>query len=95
MTLAMAGMIGKGTQSTLSQVLVLGIAARSSSTKGLASEASLFIFQLPAITVLRYFLFMANAPYLSSRQATPGSSRPSRNSREAPPPVLMWVILSA
>ena len=25
----------------------------------------------------------------------PGSSRPSRNSREAPPPVEMWVILSA
>ena len=30
--------------------------------------------------------------YLSSRQAIPGSSRPSRNSREAPPPVEMWVI---
>ena len=28
---------------------------------------------------------------MSSRQATPGSSRPSRNSRDAPPPVLMWV----
>ena len=35
------------------------------------------------------------AAYLSSRQATPGSSLPSRNSRDAPPPVLMWVILSA
>ena len=33
--------------------------------------------------------------YLSSRQATPGSSLPSMNSRLAPPPVLMWVILSA
>ena len=33
--------------------------------------------------------------YLSSRQATPGSSLPSMNSREAPPPVEMWVILSA
>ena len=33
--------------------------------------------------------------HLSSRQAIPGSSRPSRNSREAPPPVEMWVILSA
>ena len=31
----------------------------------------------------------------SSRHATPGSSLPSRNSREAPPPVEMWVILSA
>ncbi len=34
-------------------------------------------------------------PYLSSRQATPGSSFPSINSRLAPPPVLIWVILSA
>lgn len=33
--------------------------------------------------------------YLSFRQAIPGSSRPSRNSSEAPPPVEMWVILSA
>jgi hypothetical protein len=33
--------------------------------------------------------------YLSSRQATPGSSLPSRNSRLAPPPVEIWVILSA
>ena len=29
------------------------------------------------------------------RHATPGSSLPSRNSSEAPPPVEMWVILSA
>ena len=29
------------------------------------------------------------------RTAMPGSSRPSRNSSEAPPPVLMWVIRSA
>ena len=34
-------------------------------------------------------------PYLSSRQAMPGNSRPSRNSREAPPPVEMWVIALA
>ncbi len=34
--------------------------------------------------------------YFSLRQAMPGSSRPSRNSREvAPPPVEIWVILSA
>ena len=32
--------------------------------------------------------------YLSSAQATPGSSLPSRNSSEAPPPVEMWLILS-
>ena len=34
-------------------------------------------------------------PYSSSRQATPGASFPSINSRLAPPPVLIWVILSA
>ena len=32
--------------------------------------------------------------YLSLAAATPGSSLPSRNSREAPPPVEMWLILS-
>ena len=37
----------------------------------------------------------ARGSYLSSRQATPGSSLPSMNSRLAPPPVEMWVILSA
>ena len=31
----------------------------------------------------------------SSSTVTPGSSRPSRNSSEAPPPVEMWVIRSA
>ena len=40
-------------------------------------------------------LVSAILSYLSSRHATPGSSLPSRNSREAPPPVEMWVILSA
>ena len=33
--------------------------------------------------------------YLSSRQATPGSSLPSMNSSDAPPPVETWVTLSA
>ena len=37
----------------------------------------------------------AGCLYASSRQATPGSSLPSRNSSEAPPPVEMWVMLSA
>ena len=32
--------------------------------------------------------------YLSLSAAMPGSSLPSRNSREAPPPVEIWVILS-
>ena len=31
----------------------------------------------------------------SSKTVTPGSSRPSRNSSDAPPPVEMWVIRSA
>ena len=33
--------------------------------------------------------------YLSVSASTPGSFLPSRNSRLAPPPVLMWVIWSA
>merc|ERR1712054_22196 len=33
--------------------------------------------------------------YFSSSAATPGSTLPSRSSSDAPPPVLMWVILSA
>ena len=33
--------------------------------------------------------------YLSVSAATPGRILPSRNSRQAPPPVEMWVILSA
>ena len=32
--------------------------------------------------------------YLSSAATTPGSAFPSRNSKDAPPPVEMWVILS-
>ena len=36
-----------------------------------------------------------NGAYLSSRQTTPGRALPSMNSRLAPPPVEMWVILSA
>ena len=33
--------------------------------------------------------------FLSVSASTPGSFLPSRNSSEAPPPVEMWVILSA
>src|SRR5216683_2247348 len=33
--------------------------------------------------------------FLSCKAATPGRTRPSRNSSEAPPPVETWVILSA
>ena len=38
---------------------------------------------------------IAYAPYLSLIATMPGSSLPSRNSSEAPPPVEMWLILSA
>ena len=38
---------------------------------------------------------LAASGWRSRSTVTPGSSRPSRNSSEAPPPVLMWVILSA
>ncbi len=37
----------------------------------------------------------SSAYSFSLRQAMPGSTLPSRNSREAPPPVEMCVILSA
>lgn len=33
--------------------------------------------------------------HTSSRAATPGRTLPSSSSREAPPPVEMWLILSA
>ena len=40
-------------------------------------------------------VFETASVYLSVRASTPGSFLPSRNSRLAPPPVEMWVILSA
>ena len=51
----------------------------------------LYIFQLPAISGRR-----AGAPPpppgpASMSASTPGSVRPSRNSIDAPPPVLTWV----
>jgi hypothetical protein len=42
-----------------------------------------------------FVLISASLDYLSSSAATPGSVFPSRNSRDAPPPVEMWDILSA
>ncbi len=72
------------------------------------SAGVLFIFQFPAIMVLRYllfidFLFFVSLPFFypgpfysseSIKQAMPGSSLPSMSSREAPPPVEMWVTRS-
>src|SRR5690606_37666765 len=45
-----------------------------------------------ALVAARYCPLAAG---LSHKAATPGSSLPSRNSSDAPPPVEMWVILSA
>ena len=64
--LTMAGIITAGVQSTISQVRVLGRFSFSSSMKGLISEATMFIFQLPAITVLRYFLFISISPSIKN-----------------------------
>ena len=49
------------------------------------SPTVLCIFQLPAIILRR----------TSSRAATPGNTLPSKYSKEAPPPVEMWLIFSA
>ena len=51
--------------------------------------------QGPGIVQPRRWIGGGRGDYLSRRHATPGSSLPSRNSRLAPPPVEMWVILSA
>ena len=58
-------------------------------TSAMASKWLRLIFQLPAIRGLRGPCLV---PFLgASRTAIPGSSLPSRNSGEAPPPVEMWV----
>lgn len=36
-----------------------------------------------------------SANYFSLRQAMPGKTLPSKSSNDAPPPVEMWLILSA
>ena len=53
-----AGMLTTGTHTTTSHHLALGMIALSSSANFLVSLAVLFIFQLPAIMVLRYLRFM-------------------------------------
>src|SRR5699024_180149 len=77
--------------------LVLGHGRAQLFHEGLGVGGQLVHFPVPGDDRLAVFPVHAerSLDYLSSRQATPGSSRPSRNSREAPPPVLMWVILSA
>src|SRR5579859_3845205 len=57
------------------------------------SACVLNIFQLPAITRRRFDELIIY--YLLVSASTPGSLRPPRNSREAPPPVEMCEILLA
>ena len=42
-----------------------------------------------------YYSHLAFKNYLSFKQAIPGSTLPSKSSKEAPPPVEIWLILSA
>src|SRR5262245_36365178 len=58
-------------------------------------HAPAFAFSFGFDEALALAFGLAGAPGLSSSTETPGSSRPSRNSSDAPPPVEMWVILSA
>ena len=55
-----AGMQTAGTHSATSHQRPLGMMALNSVINALVSVGVLFIFQLPAITVLRYFLFIVN-----------------------------------
>jgi len=76
----MAGISGAGTHSTVSHPLVLGMAVLSSSRNGFTSLATLFIFQLPAMMVFLYFLFILSPDYIilfpcPAKHATPGSRR--------------------
>ena len=53
-----AGMLTKGTHTTTSHHLARGSRGLSSSANFLVSVAVLFIFQFPAMIVLRYLRFM-------------------------------------
>ena len=70
------------------------------STNLTASLGVMFIFQFPAIIFFLaiflspFYLLHSNCNFFVVSAATPGSSFPSRNSREAPPPVEICVILS-
>jgi len=75
-----------GTQAAISPSLSLATFT-SCVTKSVTSLGFLFIFQLPATNVPRQCL--------SKRQSIPGKTLPSKNSRLAPPPVEICVILSA
>ena len=59
-----AGMQTAGTHSATSHQRPLGMMVLNSVMNALVSVGVLFIFQLPAMTVLRYFLFMIDTPYM-------------------------------
>jgi len=59
-----AGTSTNGTHSTTSHHLVLGSSALNSSANALVSEGVLFIFQLPAMMVLRYLRFIIVISFL-------------------------------
>ena len=60
-----AGMHTAGTHSATSHQRPLGMMVLNSVMNSFVSDGVLFIFQLPAITVLRYFRFMVSISYIS------------------------------
>ena len=60
-----AGMQTAGTHSATSHQRPLGMMVLNSVMNSFVSDGVLFIFQLPAITVLRYFRFMVSISYIS------------------------------
>src|ERR1700730_14589933 len=81
----------KGGAMTMSQCFAPEASGRNEEKNARVSASVLYIFQLPAMTRRRFVWLI----YLLVRASTPGSSRPPRNSREAPPPVEMCEILPA
>src|SRR5271167_4304963 len=75
----------------ISQCAQLATSGLKAAKNARVSASVLYIFQLPAMTRRRFAWLI----YLFERDSTPGSLRPPRNSREAPPPVEIWEILSA
>src|SRR5579871_5899229 len=62
---------------------------------GLRQRRERVVLSHPVAMRLRQGWGQPQPGYLFERASTPGSFLPSRNSRLAPPPVEMWVILSA
>src|SRR6266849_6252740 len=104
-----SGMAVNGGATTMSQCFAPATSGRNEEKNARVSASVLYIFQFPAITRRRMSRppekkeFNAedtestekSGGHLSVRASTPGSLRPPRNSREAPPPVEMCEILPA